>query len=66
MLQLDLAQWSLWLLPNPRAMNKTDKLGPNKEPPRPKPSRSDEALRIIEEYANALREIIEKLRQRLD
>ena len=47
-------------------MTKTDKLSLNKEPPRPKPSRSDEALRIIEEYANALREIIEKLRQRLD
>jgi hypothetical protein len=47
-------------------MNKTDKLGLNKEAPRPKPSRSDEALRIIEDYANALREIIKKLRQHLD
>jgi hypothetical protein len=47
-------------------MNKTDKQGPNKEPPKPKPSRSDEALRVIEEYANALQEIIKKLRQRLD
>ena len=47
-------------------MNKTDKSGPKKKPPTPKHSRSDEALRIIEEYAKALREIIKKLRQRLD
>jgi hypothetical protein len=47
-------------------MNKTDKPGLNKEAPRPKPSRSDEALRINEDYANALREIIKKLRQHLD
>ena len=31
----------------------------------PKLSRSEEALRIIEEYANQLREIIKKLRRRL-
>jgi hypothetical protein len=31
---------------------------------RPKPSRSEEALRIIEEYADHLREIIKKLRRR--
>jgi hypothetical protein len=43
-------------------MNKPDE--PNK--PRPKPSRTEEALRIIEEYANGLREIIKRLRQRLD
>ena len=47
-------------------MNKTDELSLNKEPLRSKPSRSDEALRIIEEYTNGLREIIKKLRQRLD
>jgi hypothetical protein len=29
-------------------------------------SRTEEALRIIEEYASGLREIIKKLRQRLD
>jgi hypothetical protein len=34
--------------------------------PRPKPSHAEEALRIIEEYASGLREIIKKLRQRLD
>jgi hypothetical protein len=28
-----------------------------------KPSRTDEARRIVEEYANGLREILEKLRK---
>jgi hypothetical protein len=32
----------------------------------PKLSRSEEALRIIEEYADHLREIIKKFRQRLN
>jgi|GEM_PF-3756247 len=45
-------------------MNQPDKSDPSKEPPS-KPSRVEEALRIIEEYANDLREIIVKLRQRL-
>ena len=45
-------------------MNKPDEQ--NQDKPRPKPSRAEEALRIIEEYANGLREIIKKLRQRLN
>jgi hypothetical protein len=36
---------------------------PTKEP---KPSRLEEARRIIEEYANDLREIIEKIRRKLN
>jgi hypothetical protein len=44
--------------------NKPDELDQDK--PRPKPSRTEETLRIIEEYASGLREIIKKLRQRLD
>ena len=36
-----------------------------KEDEPPQLSRSDEALRIIEEYANHLREMIMKLRRRL-
>lgn len=36
---------------------------PGKETPA-KPSRFDEARRVIEEYANDLREIIKKLRRR--
>ena len=39
---------------------------PDKEAPKPKPSRSEEALRIIEEYAKELREIIKKLRRLLN
>lgn len=37
----------------------------DKEAPMPKPSRLEEARRVIEEYAADLREIIKKLRQRL-
>jgi hypothetical protein len=37
---------------------------PGKEAPKTKPSRLDEARRVIEEYANELREIIAKLRKR--
>lgn len=33
---------------------------------RPKPTRMEEARRIIEEYAHDLREIIRKLRQRMN
>jgi hypothetical protein len=39
---------------------------PDKEAPKPKSSRSQEALRIIEEYANDLREIIKMLRRLLN
>jgi hypothetical protein len=46
-------------------VNKPDEPGQGKQTPRPKPSLSEEALRIIAEYANDLREIIKKLRQRL-
>jgi len=49
--------------PNIRVMNKPDEVDQGK--PRPKPWRSD-ALRIIEEYVNDLREIIKKLRRRLN
>jgi hypothetical protein len=37
----------------------------DKEAPQPKPSRLEEALRLIEEYADDLREVIKKLRRRL-
>jgi hypothetical protein len=43
-----------------------DDPAPGKEAPKPKPSRSEEALRIIEEYANDLRQIIKKLRRLLN
>jgi hypothetical protein len=47
-------------------MNATDKPIQGKQPPKPKPSRREEALRIIEEYVNDLREIIRKLRRKLN
>ena len=36
------------------------------EAPKPKPPRSDEERRVIEEYADDLREIIKKLRSHLN
>lgn len=36
------------------------------EPPEPKPSRLEDARRVIEEYANDLREIIRKLRRNMN
>jgi hypothetical protein len=46
-------------------MKPSDKPCLGKDEPSTKPSRSEEARRIIEEYAHHLREIIEKLRRRL-
>ena len=37
-----------------------------KEAPEPKPSRMGEARRLIEEYADDMREIIKKLRRHLN
>ena len=59
----DLAQRSHWPSPNHRDMNKSDEPDQG-EPKSSKPSRSEEAMRAIEEYANELREIIKKLRRR--
>jgi hypothetical protein len=47
-------------------MRPPDKPIPAKEAPKPAPSRQQEALRIIEEYTNALREMIKKLRKKLN
>jgi hypothetical protein len=44
-------------------MTKPDEQSEGKEP---KPSRLEEAMRIIEEYANDLREIIRKLRRKMN
>jgi hypothetical protein len=43
-----------------------DELGVNKEPPRLPSTRLEEARRIIEEYADALRELIKKLRRKMN
>jgi hypothetical protein len=36
------------------------------KPKEPKPSRTEEAQRIISEYANDLREIVQKLRRKMN
>jgi len=47
-------------------MTPTKEPRPNKDRPPPKLSRSEEARRVIEEYADSLREIIKTLHQRLN
>jgi hypothetical protein len=42
-----------------------DEPAPDREAPKPNPSR-EEALRIIEEHTNDLREVIKKLRRLLN
>jgi hypothetical protein len=39
---------------------------PSDDEPNDKPSRTDQALRLIEQYASDLREIIKKLRRKLN
>jgi hypothetical protein len=47
-------------------MNTTDRPDPDEKAPEAELSRSEEILRIIEEYANDLRKIIRKLRRHLN
>lgn len=47
-------------------MSSADEKDSRKEAPKPKPSRTEEAQRVIEEYLNDLREIIRKLRRHLN
>ncbi|WP_164937119.1 hypothetical protein [Bradyrhizobium vignae] len=47
-------------------MNQSDEPDRVNEPPPPEPSRLDEARRIVQEYADNLREIIRKLRRKLN
>jgi len=48
-----------------RGMKKPAKPNSNEEPHSPSPTRLEEALRLMEEYVNELREIIRRLRQRM-
>ncbi|MCP3459742.1 hypothetical protein [Bradyrhizobium sp. CCGUVB23] len=61
---LDLAQCAVFVLPDRQGMKPPEEPRQNKETT--KPSRLEEARRIIEEYANDLREIIKKLRRHLN
>ena len=47
-------------------MSPADDPDPRKEAPKPKPSRVEEAQRVMEEYLDDLREIIRKLRLHLN
>jgi hypothetical protein len=47
-------------------MNEIDEQPPPKEVPQRNTSRLEEARRLLEEYANDLRDIIRKLRRHLD
>jgi hypothetical protein len=47
-------------------MKPTEEPRPGKDDPAPELSRSEQARRIIEEYANDLLEIIKRLRRRLN
>ena len=47
-------------------MNTPDRPDPGEKVPKAKLSHSQELLRIIEEYAKELREIIRKLRKKLN
>jgi hypothetical protein len=63
---IDLGQWSLSVLSHRHSMTPPEELIPGKDEPLPKLSRLEEARRSIEEYAAELREIIKKLRKRLN
>ena len=52
-------------MPIVRGMSPPEEPQPGNDEPPPKPSRLEEARRVIEEYAADLREIIKKLRRRL-
>jgi hypothetical protein len=65
MVAFDLAQYPLWSCADRCGMNPPDKPREGNDEPPPKLSRSEEALQIIEEYADHLRAIIKKLRRRL-
>jgi hypothetical protein len=63
----DLDQWPVWFLPIIASMKPREEQFPDKdEPTTPKSSRLEEARQIIEEYAEGLRQIIEKLRRHLN
>jgi hypothetical protein len=62
----DLDQWPVRFLPTIASMKPREEQFPDKDEPTtpktPKSSRLEEARRIIEEYAEGLRQIIKKLR----
>lgn len=59
---VDLAQWRSSIRPKHRPMRRPC---PQKPVKKPKPSRLEEARRIVEEYTKDLREVIKKLARKL-
>jgi len=66
MVPFDLAQWFPLALCRPSGHEATEEPRPGKVERPPKLSRSEDARRIIQEYIDNLREIIKKLRRRLN
>jgi hypothetical protein len=65
--RFDLGQWSLWFSQKHRDMNPPrEEPRPGKDEPQSKLTRSEEVRQIIQEYVDDLREIIRKLRRRLN
>jgi hypothetical protein len=63
---IDLDQRTLWFSADRSWMSPPEEPQPGNDEPPPKPSRLEEARRVIAEYAADLREIIKKLRRRLN
>jgi hypothetical protein len=61
---LDLSQWSFRISAAHGGTKPPEKRGPRKD--EPKPARVEEAKQIVEQYPAALREIIEKLRGKMN
>jgi hypothetical protein len=63
----DLGQWPLLVSAHHREYEpREEQFADMDEPATPKSSRLEEALQIIEEYAEGLRQIIKKLRRNLN
>jgi hypothetical protein len=59
-----MSYWRLRPMLELRSMKRQDHEPASSGPEKPrKPSRTEEALRIVEEYADSLREILKKLRK---
>jgi hypothetical protein len=63
----DADQWSLFIPADRWGMKPApEKPRPGKQAPTTKPKRSEKIRRLVEEYADDLREIVRKLRRKLN
>jgi hypothetical protein len=58
---LDLHQWSVWFAAHLSSM--TEDARPEKDEAQPKPSRTEQARQVVQEYIDDLRAIIRRLRR---